>query len=175
MCLSVLWKIFCHDIWFGLHFFFDTLRLKGSLFCSGLALYLLLAPCSIWLTGNASMKNDSSFLSDWLVIFSPWSFPLSDTLERQTQSPSVYGTTRRSTKSRAQGSWAVSASCPTLLTDSKTLAVSRRLSILSAEGKMGHWCLVPLHAYCSLCPKRQVWLCEEWWLGFMGNTEWINV
>ncbi|KAI4832448.1 hypothetical protein KUCAC02_015417, partial [Chaenocephalus aceratus] len=44
------------------------------------------------------------------------------TLERQTQSPSAYGITRRSTKSRVQVSSAVSASCPTPSTDSKTLA-----------------------------------------------------
>lgn len=54
----------------------------------------------------------------------------SDTLERPTQSPSVYGTTRRSTKSRAQVSWAVSASCPTPSTDSKTLAVSSSMYVV---------------------------------------------
>lgn len=87
------------------------------------------------------------------------SLPLSDTLERQTQSPSVYGTTRRSTKSRAQVSWAVSASYPTPSTDSKTLAVSTCFFFVcvcvcitaysvSHSLKMGHWCLV---SSCSLC------------------------
>lgn len=50
--------------------------------------------------------------------------PMSDTLERQIPSPSVSGTTRRSTKSRERVFWAVSVSCPTPSTDSKTQAVS---------------------------------------------------
>lgn len=83
---------------------------------------------------------------------------LSDTLERQTQSPSVYGTTRRSTKSRVQDSWAASASCPTPSTDSKILAVSTRLCLsvyisaysVSLNTHSGHWCVVSILSLCDL-------------------------
>lgn len=59
--------------------------------------------------------------------FFPPTFPVLVTLERQTPSPSVYGTIRRFTKSKVQVFLAVSASCPTQSTDLKTQAVSLAL------------------------------------------------
>lgn len=51
-------------------------------------------------------------------------FFLSDTLENQTPSLSACGITRRFTRSKGLGSWAVSAFCPTPSTALKTQAVS---------------------------------------------------
>ena len=51
-------------------------------------------------------------------------------LAPRTPSPSVCGTTRKSTRSRGQGFWAVCVSCPTLSSSSKTLDVSLELHAL---------------------------------------------
>lgn len=88
----------------------------------------LWVPCNVRTSRHPEFQTTPLFCLIYQLFFAP-SLPLSGTLERQTQSPSVYGTTRRSTKSRAPVSWAVSVSCPTPSTDSKTLAVSTCLCV----------------------------------------------
>lgn len=73
-------------------------------------------PCVFRLLSPFKNKKTKLFSASWL--FWAWCHPMSDILEKRTPSPSVYGTTRRFTKSKVLDFWAVSASCPTPSTDS---------------------------------------------------------
>lgn len=77
---------------------------------------------------------------------------LLDISGKQTPSLLVYGTTRRSTKSRALGSWAVWGSCPTPSADSKIQAVS------DLSNCMMKFCSV----FFFFCLRFELWL----WLWF---------